>query len=816
VTRTSGSRSPRRHLALDALALAALAGAACLFWEVNVLRAGVTEFALSNFDLFSEFYPRHSFAGEAIRRGMLPLWDPHQIGGLPFFATLQGGVLYPPNLLYAVLPTGFAMGALGLFHLILAGVFSFLLSREFGYGRTASWLAGLTFMLGGSTVFLIYHTNAINSCPWLPAALWCTSRLGRSGEMRWALLLGICLALQFLAGRDYTLVMTIHIVGLFSIFQLVWMRRDGLGWRRLGKHAIQLAVAGLLAVGLAAAQLLPTLALAAESGRTLTGLKGEFLEIYGPMPPSLFFANLIHPDRGPLRREYFGWIPLACCLLSFRLWGRDRPAVFASLVAGLSLVLCFGSQTPLYAAYRAIPLGAVFRLPDRFVFALSIAVAMLAAGGFERVFRTRVAPHAHLRSLAPRFALLLGVGIALLVVLHTGWLAAELGQTAQPWGWFTFYGIGLEHFASIGRSVAYCVGAISLLATAAWRGGGRGTALLKLAIPFLAAVDLCYALESRSLHPARDSSPALAAASCYEMVPRFGGELGRHLSFRLPFSYALKDKDGELFARYSASHYDPLVTHRQTAFFEALQEGGTPITVSPWSRRSSFMGFLSRFPAPERTKLLDLMGVVVVLVDGEAPRRAPALAALLSRFERAGRCRASAPQGPAAVDLYVNPNALERAFVVHNWMTVLNTEQAIRKLVASDFDLRREAVVEAALPTPDSVGPRKASEVSILEYRPTRVVVRARIDRPGLLVLTDTYDRDWSALRSGMSVPIHLTDGLFRGVLLPAGESEVIFYYRPRTLYWGAAISVLAFIAWVLLWRSGASSGKGVQRPHAG
>jgi hypothetical protein len=794
-------------MALDALAVAALAGAACLFWEVNVLESGTAEFALSNFDLFSEFYPRHSFAGEAIRHGMLPLWDPHQIGGLPFLATLQGGVLYPPNLLYVVLPTGFAMGALGIVHLILAGLFSFLLSREFGYGRAASWLAGLTFMLGGSTVSLIYHTNAINSCPWLPAALWCTSRLGRSGNLRWALLLGICLALQFLAGRDYTLVMTIHVVGLFAIFQLAWMRRDGLEWRRLGKHAAQLAIAGSLALGLAAAQLLPTLALAAETGRTLTGLKGEFLDIHGPMSPSLFFANLIHPGRGPFRREYFGWIPLACCLLSFRLWGRDRPAVFASLVAGLSVLLCFGSQTPLYAAYRAIPLGAIFRLPDRFVFALSLAVSMLAAGGFDRIFKTRVAALARLRGLAPRFALLLGVGIALLLVLHTGWLAAKLEQTAQPWGWFTFYGIGLEHFASIGRSVAYCAGAIVLLATAAWRAGGRGTAVLKLAIPFLAAVDLCYALENRLLHPARDSSPAVAAASCYEMVPRFAGELGRHLSFRLPFSHALKDKDGELFARYSATHYDPLVTHRQVAFFEALQAGGTPITVSPWARRSSFMGFLSRFPAPERTKLLDLMGVGVVLVDGEARRRAPALAALLSRFERADRCWVSAPQGSAPVDLYVNPKAMERAFIVHKWLPAANTEQAIRRLVTSDFDPRREAMVEGALPTPDSAGPGEVSEVSIVDYWSTRVVVRARTDRPGLLVLTDTYDRDWYALRDGVSVPIHPTDGLFRGVLLPVGESEVVFYYRPRALYWGSAISVLACIAWLLLWRRGRPSG---------
>ncbi|MHC4137966.1 MAG: YfhO family protein, partial [Planctomycetota bacterium] len=159
------------------------------------------------------------------------------------------------------------------------------------------------------------------------------------------------------------------------------------------------------------------------------------------------------------------------------------------------------------------------------------------------------------------------------------------------------------------------------------------------------------------------------------------------------------------------------------------------------------------------------------------------------------------------VDLYVNPKAMERAFIVHKWLPAANTEQAIRRLVTSDFDPRREAMVEGALPTPDSAGPGEASEVSIVDYWSTRVVVRARTDRPGLLVLTDTYDRDWYALRDGVSVPIHPTDGLFRGVLLPAGESEVVFYYRPRALYWGSAISVLACIAWLLLWRRGRPSG---------
>jgi hypothetical protein len=106
------SPSIRRRLAVrEVLAVCALAAVGCGIWEWNVIHSGEA-FSLVNFDLHSEFFPRHSFAAATLRAGELPLWDPHQIAGLPFLATYQGGVLYPPNLLYALFPIGVAMGVL--------------------------------------------------------------------------------------------------------------------------------------------------------------------------------------------------------------------------------------------------------------------------------------------------------------------------------------------------------------------------------------------------------------------------------------------------------------------------------------------------------------------------------------------------------------------------------------------------------------------------------------------------------------------------------------------------------------------------------
>jgi hypothetical protein len=780
----------------ELLPLAGLAVMACLFWSVDVIGSGRTVAAFQNVDLFTEFYPRHAFAAASLRRGSVPLWDSHQIGGLPFLATLQAGVFYPPNLLYALLPIGTAMGVLALAHMFLAGALTFLLARELGASRAAGALAGVTFMLGGSTVSLLYHTNAIDSAPWLPAAVLCTWRLAREADARWALWLGAVLALQFLAGRDYTFVMTVHAVALLALLQVGWMARDGAGAARIGAHLGRLAAAGALAAGIVCVQLLPTLALTAQGERGLSGLPPELREIYGPLPAAFFLANLLNPVRGVVRREYVGWIPLVCFVLGFRLWGRERATCFASLLATLAAVLCLGSQTPLYAAYRLLPLGATFRLPDRFVFLFAFGVALVAAAGFDRVFSGRLSFGAGWRALSPIVLALLGMGMVLTLVLDGRWMAAGLRRASEPWGWFTFHGFEPGHFAALGRARWYFAAVAALVALGLWRPASSAAAWLRVAVVVLAAADLGYAQVNRTLHPARDATPAVAGAECYERAAALAGPLGRHLSFRTRASWALKDKDGELFEAHAVTHYDPLVTRRQALYFRALQQGGVDIVPTPWNERSPFMGFLTRYPPAGRAKLLDLMGVRAVLVDaGETA--SPGLKGLLSRLEPAARCTAVDGARPLTIDVFSNEHALPRAFVVHDVEHAADGQAAIARLLEADFDPRRAAVVEGDGASPPEGGDAGGeSRAEVVAYDDTLVSVHAVTSRPGLLVLTDSYDADWVATRNGDPTTIHPTDGLFRGVVLPAGTSEVVFRYAPTSFRLGLLLSVVSACVW--------------------
>ena len=51
-------------------------------------------------DLLTYFYPIYRATAAQLARGAVPLWNPYQLCGIPWLATLQAGVLYPPHLLH--------------------------------------------------------------------------------------------------------------------------------------------------------------------------------------------------------------------------------------------------------------------------------------------------------------------------------------------------------------------------------------------------------------------------------------------------------------------------------------------------------------------------------------------------------------------------------------------------------------------------------------------------------------------------------------------------------------------------------------------
>src|SRR5689334_15656470 len=74
-------------------------------------------------------------AQSAYASGQFPLWNPYILAGQPFLASGQNGSLYPPGVLYYLLPNGQAYAPFVALHLALAGVLTYLFSRILGASR---------------------------------------------------------------------------------------------------------------------------------------------------------------------------------------------------------------------------------------------------------------------------------------------------------------------------------------------------------------------------------------------------------------------------------------------------------------------------------------------------------------------------------------------------------------------------------------------------------------------------------------------------------------------------------------------------------
>lgn len=152
------------------------------------------------------------------------------------------------------------------------------------------------------------------------------------------------------------------------------------------------------------------------------------------------------------------------------------------------------------------------------------------------------------------------------------------------------------------------------------------------------------------------------------------------------------------------------------------------------------------------------------------------------------------------VVIHRNNAALPRAFMVHRAELVSDPDEAVARMSVDGFNPAKVAVIEASpsreeLASLAASGEASVSEVEITDYKDDQITLTVETQRPGLLVLSDTYYPGWQAYVDGERTPIYPTDVALRSVYLEAGEHEVIFVYSPASFKLGAVISGLSLLA---------------------
>ena len=92
-----------------------------------------------------------------------------------------------------------------------------------------------------------------------------------------------------------------------------------------------------------------------------------------------------------------------------------------------------------------------------------------------------------------------------------------------------------------------------------------------------------------------------------------------------------------------------------------------------------------------------------------------------------------------------------------------------------------------------------AETVKFEQFEATRIRLKVRSDRRGLLVMSEIFYPGWKAQVNGKDVPIWKMDGGLRGIVVPGGEGVVAVYYSPASFRAGGITSAAAFLGLTVL-----------------
>jgi hypothetical protein len=718
-----------------------------VFWQ-----AVVGQRVLAPIDGYRHYLPLHVLANRMLRAGHLPVWNPFTFSGYPLLATNQAAVLYPPNLVFLVLPAVAANNAVVILDFVIAGVGAFLLGRVLCKDDAAAVVSGLAFAFCGFMFAHITHQSMIASVSWLPWVLWGYERLRDRATIGRLAVAGGAFALVALAGHSQMVFLTVVVVAVYAV--TVALAAPLERWRPLVLAAALLAVGG----GLAAVQLVPTAAILHATDRSkLDYAAATTYSLPISHTPLLVFPYLFgaQPPAGPFSATYQGaWelreltgyggaAALVLAAAALTMARRERRVVALLAVAGVCFVMALGRSTPIGRLVYALPIAGQFRAWGRYLAGVDLAVAILAGYGVAALRTAGLARRARQTAVAAAAALVLGA----LIVPHIGPVAVHVAH--DPAGlWAVVFP----------ASAAVLAAALAWFATRAPRGALYALAAV-VALDLVVGFGVFAEWRTASPSPAAVRRALAGRGLAVGRVPDAPGGIDRYVDLTQRTSVVRDEIDvAAVSGRHSVNGFDPLAPRDYLEAAGDMSYFGLATTPAAFTRPQSH--------------LLDLLRVSLVLDDdplGGPPRHWERTPALPESFVVGESTRA--PRGQ-----------------------VLDAIQGV-----VPFDPRATAWVEGrcrVCRTARTAG--LAGTSTVAAHRASRRTLDVRAERAAMVVVSEAWFPGWHATVDGHVAPVVRLDGIVLGVPVAAGHHSVELRYRPPGLRAGALVSGLTVVALVI------------------
>jgi len=711
-------------------------------------------------DLDGEFVYWRQFGFDQLRAGHLALWDPHVYSGVPFMGGFQADLLYPPNLIYLVLPLHTAINCEIALHVFLLGIFTMVWLRRFELHPLAILLACSVSMFSGPFFFHIYpgHLATIDSMAWTPLIYLTIEKLVRAPEQKWVLVGVFVVAMQLLAGYPQTFFSTMLTGAIYGAI-LLWK-----GSHR-ARTLVAIAIVGIGAIGLTAVQIWTGLNAAAEGTRQ-GGVPFAFAAMFS-FPPENFLTLLIPGFFGNMTdfaywgRCYLWEMSAFIGVTGFTMAGYGATlkfpgrGVYLAMIAIIAL-LAVGSHTPLFALfYHIVPGFDHFRAHSKFLVQAVPFVAVLIGIGTTRVMTSSEGTR-RLAIIALLGALIVGAtGLCLLYVprlplIRGAWEALMQAVLGTRESYLRADNYTSEDFTSRAASFAgsQCViSAAVLLAIALLLYGrayhrGAAWALVILGIGEM----LWFANSSLASFSLADTVPT-------EVADFLATRPGDYRILELPYQ-----SNGAIsIGAYDIWGYDPIVLRRYAEFMTYSQGGD-----------------------------LDNADMYVSFHQSS-----PLFRLLRTKYVFRNRLPVGEIKDP-----------LPHLLLLGGWAKETNRNEALASMNSASFEPDRLAILESD-PVPAPVdGADAPGTAEIVKSDTDSLTIAAHLTRPSLLLVTDCYSRYFRAVAAPGSAQnryrVMPADYTLMAIPLGAGDHSFRLEYAPPGFFIGRWISLFSAIVYLL------------------
>lgn len=150
------------------------------------------------------------------------------------------------------------------------------------------------------------------------------------------------------------------------------------------------------------------------------------------------------------------------------------------------------------------------------------------------------------------------------------------------------------------------------------------------------------------------------------------------------------------------------------------------------------------------------------------------------------------------VKIYENLDVMPRAFLLPSWQWQPDQTAVLQAMQQPEFVVEEAAILLGDGDDRQGIFSNDA-RATIIHYAPERVVIETSSSSDAVLILTDAHYPGWQVTVDGVQHDIIQADGLFRGVLLEAGQHEVMFTFAPQSFALGWRVTAVGLFLLLVL-----------------